>query len=184
MTLGYVTAYQTYLSQLLYRPALFCLPLFCSVLSIPFYYCFTPSSHSLSLILFLFLFPSYRRALDLIFVLVDETNSEEVVGELVITLSSAQSALKEDMVVKIAILAEKYSPGAPSPYLNHSHCTVLPLPYLAHCSPFFTSPYMLCAFLLRLAISHYFPSYALSCLAFQSSYACARDMVTILHLVR
>jgi hypothetical protein len=44
-------------------------------------------------------------------VLVDETNSEEVVGELVITLSSAQSALKEDMVVKIAILAEKYSPG-------------------------------------------------------------------------
>lgn len=43
--------------------------------------------------------------------LVDETNSEEVVGELVITLSSAQSALKEDMVVKIAILAEKYSPG-------------------------------------------------------------------------
>jgi hypothetical protein len=44
-------------------------------------------------------------------VLVDESNSEEVVGELVLSLSSAQSALKEDMVVKIAILAEKYSPG-------------------------------------------------------------------------
>jgi AP-2 complex subunit alpha len=52
-----------------------------------------------------------RRALDLIFVLVDETNSEEVVGELVVSLASAQSAIKEDMVVKIAILAEKYSPG-------------------------------------------------------------------------
>ena len=52
-----------------------------------------------------------RRALDLIFVLVDESNSEDVVGELVLSLSSAQSALKEDMVVKIAILAEKYSPG-------------------------------------------------------------------------
>ena len=64
-------------------------------------------------------------ALDLIFVLVDETNSEEVVGELVITLSSAQSALKEDMVVKIAILAEKYSPGTPSPYFYHSNFTVL-----------------------------------------------------------
>lgn len=52
--------------------------------------------------------------------LVDETNSEEVVGELVITLSSAQSALKEDMVVKIAILAEKYSPGNPPSF---SSCT-------------------------------------------------------------
>lgn len=52
-----------------------------------------------------------RRALDLIFVLVDETNSEEVVGELVASLASAPSAIKEDMVVKIAILAEKYSPG-------------------------------------------------------------------------
>ena len=49
--------------------------------------------------------------MDLIFVLVDETNSEEVVGELVNSLSSAQAALKEDMVVKIAILAEKYSTG-------------------------------------------------------------------------
>ena len=54
----------------------------------------------------------YRRALDLIFVLVDENNSEEVVGELVASLASAQSVLKEDMVVKIAILAEKYSSGA------------------------------------------------------------------------
>ena len=61
--------------------------------------------------LLLLLPPSHRRALDLIFVLVDESNSEEVVGELVLSLSSAQSALKEDMVVKIAILAEKYSPG-------------------------------------------------------------------------
>jgi hypothetical protein len=53
-------------------------------------------------------------------VLVDETNSEEVVGELVITLSSAQSALKEDMVVKIAILAEKYSPGNLSPSSSYT----------------------------------------------------------------
>jgi AP-2 complex subunit alpha len=35
-----------------------------------------------------------RRALDLIFVLVDDNNSEEVVGELVSSLSSAQSAIK------------------------------------------------------------------------------------------
>ena len=41
----------------------------------------------------------------------DESNAEDVVGELVTSLSSAQSALKEDMVVKVAILAEKYSTG-------------------------------------------------------------------------
>ena len=59
------------------------------------------------------IYPTYahRRALDLIFVLVDESNAEDVVGELVTSLSSAQSALKEDMVVKVAILAEKYSTG-------------------------------------------------------------------------
>ena len=69
--------------------------------------------HFQTLLIFLSIYPTYahRRALDLIFVLVDESNAEDVVGELVTSLSSAQSALKEDMVVKVAILAEKYSTG-------------------------------------------------------------------------
>ena len=132
MTRDYVTACQTQklLScPVLSCPVLPCLPLIYFVVSIPFYCCSTPSYY---LFLILFLFSVYRRALDLIFVLVDETNSEEVVGELVITLSSAQSALKEDMVVKIAILAEKYSPGAPSPsFITHIALYLHYLPYLS-----------------------------------------------------
>jgi AP-2 complex subunit alpha len=50
-----------------------------------------------------------RRALDLAFVLVDENNAEAVVGELVTCLVSAPTAIKEDLVVKIAILAERFT---------------------------------------------------------------------------
>ena len=50
-----------------------------------------------------------KRALDLIFALVDENNAEVLVGELVVCLVSAQTAIKEEMVIKIAILAERFS---------------------------------------------------------------------------
>lgn len=49
-----------------------------------------------------------KRALDLIFVMTDKNNAEFVVGELVTNLALAENAMKEDFVVKIAILAEKY----------------------------------------------------------------------------
>lgn len=50
-----------------------------------------------------------RKALGLLYVLADESNAQDIVGELVLNLSSAEAAIKEDMVVKIAIMAEKYS---------------------------------------------------------------------------
>lgn len=50
-----------------------------------------------------------KRALNLIYVLTDQDNAQEIVGDLVTNLSFADSTLKEDMVVKIAILAEKYT---------------------------------------------------------------------------
>ena len=50
-----------------------------------------------------------KKALGLLFVLADESNAHEIVSELVLNLSSAEAAIKEDMVVKIAILAEKFS---------------------------------------------------------------------------
>jgi hypothetical protein len=70
------------------------------------------------------------------------------VGELVITLSSAQSALKEDMVVKIAILAEKYSPGNFSPF---SSCTSYnaPLAVIGVLLCLSVSVYWLCGLPLR-----------------------------------
>ena len=50
-----------------------------------------------------------RRALDLLFVMCDETNAETIVDELITYLVSADAAIREQMVLKIAILAEKYS---------------------------------------------------------------------------
>lgn len=50
-----------------------------------------------------------KRALNLIYVLTDEGNAQDIVGDLVTNLNFADSTLKEDMVVKIAILAEKYT---------------------------------------------------------------------------
>jgi AP-2 complex subunit alpha len=49
-----------------------------------------------------------KRALELIFAMTDRNNAEYVVGELVTNLAIAETAMKEDFVVKIAILAEKY----------------------------------------------------------------------------
>lgn len=49
-----------------------------------------------------------KRALELAFVMTDYNNAEHVVGELVSNLAVAETAMKENYVVKIAILAEKY----------------------------------------------------------------------------
>lgn len=50
-----------------------------------------------------------RRALDLLFVMCDTDNAEQIVDELVAHLVNADASIREEMVLKIAILAEKYS---------------------------------------------------------------------------
>lgn len=50
-----------------------------------------------------------RRALDLLFVMCDTDNAERIVDELVAHLVHADAAIREEMVLKIAILAEKYA---------------------------------------------------------------------------
>lgn len=50
-----------------------------------------------------------RRALDLLFVMCDTDNAERIVDELVAHLVLADAAIREEMVLKIAILAEKYA---------------------------------------------------------------------------
>eukprot|EP01060_Flectonema_neradi_P002738 TRINITY_DN1173_c0_g2_i1.p1 TRINITY_DN1173_c0_g2~~TRINITY_DN1173_c0_g2_i1.p1 ORF type:complete len:1175 (+),score=211.95 TRINITY_DN1173_c0_g2_i1:71-3595(+) len=50
-----------------------------------------------------------RKALDLLYVTCDHNNAGEIVGELLEYLSVAEYAIKEDLVVKIAILCEKFA---------------------------------------------------------------------------
>jgi AP-2 complex subunit alpha len=50
-----------------------------------------------------------RRALDLMFAICDSSNCEDVVNMLVAYLAKADYAIKEEMVLKIAILAERYA---------------------------------------------------------------------------
>lgn len=50
-----------------------------------------------------------KRSLDLLYMMTDHNNSDAVVSELVLNLSSADDKIKDDMVVKIAILAEKFA---------------------------------------------------------------------------
>jgi AP-2 complex subunit alpha len=50
-----------------------------------------------------------RRALDLLFVICDTDNAEQIVDELVEYLVVADASIREEMVLKIAILAEKYA---------------------------------------------------------------------------
>ena len=50
-----------------------------------------------------------RRALDLLYSMCDSDNSELIVGELLRYLRVADYALREEMVLKIAILTEKYA---------------------------------------------------------------------------
>ena len=49
-----------------------------------------------------------KRALENMFSLTDEENAHEVIDELLLILTTSDSAIKEDFVVKIAILTEKY----------------------------------------------------------------------------
>lgn len=59
-----------------------------------------------------------KRALNLLYVMTDKSNAKDIVGELVAILEESESAIKEDMVVKIAILAEKFSSGDLEWYIN------------------------------------------------------------------
>lgn len=52
-----------------------------------------------------------RRSLNLLYVMTDSKNAVEVVQNLLLNLPLAEAQVKEDIVVKIAILAEKFSPG-------------------------------------------------------------------------
>ena len=47
--------------------------------------------------------------MDLLFVMADETNGTVIVEELVTYLGSSGAAIREEMVLKIAILAEKFT---------------------------------------------------------------------------
>ncbi|KAF0715417.1 Aste57867_3367 [Aphanomyces stellatus] len=50
-----------------------------------------------------------RRALDLLFAMCDHSNALEIVGELVTYLAVADSIIREEIVLKAAILAERYA---------------------------------------------------------------------------
>lgn len=50
-----------------------------------------------------------RRALDLLYSMCDTTNSKKIVGELLRYLQVADYNLREDMVLKIAILTERFA---------------------------------------------------------------------------
>lgn len=50
-----------------------------------------------------------KRALDLLFNMCDATNSAEIVMELLTSLADAEYAIREEMVLKIAILAENFA---------------------------------------------------------------------------
>jgi len=52
-----------------------------------------------------------RRALDLLFATCGKDNAEEIVGELVTHLMTADESIKGEMVLKIAILAERFAPN-------------------------------------------------------------------------
>ena len=51
-----------------------------------------------------------QRALDLLFLMCDEDNCLEIVHELLLFLVIANEGIKEEMVLKIAILAERFAP--------------------------------------------------------------------------
>ncbi|XP_055341645.1 AP-2 complex subunit alpha-like [Paramacrobiotus metropolitanus] len=50
-----------------------------------------------------------QRAIDLLYAMCDRSNAEEIVQEMLIYLESADYSIREEMVLKIAILAEKYA---------------------------------------------------------------------------
>jgi AP-2 complex subunit alpha len=50
-----------------------------------------------------------RKGLDLLYSMCDQTNAQPIVGELLQYLQNADFAIREEMVLKIAILTEKYA---------------------------------------------------------------------------
>ncbi|XP_067952099.1 AP-2 complex subunit alpha-2-like [Watersipora subatra] len=50
-----------------------------------------------------------QRAVDLLYAMCDRTNAEEIVGEMLSYLETADYSIREEMVLKVAILAEKYA---------------------------------------------------------------------------
>lgn len=52
-----------------------------------------------------------RRALDLTYLLTESYNVEAVVSDLILVLAASESSIKDEMVVKIAILAERFYPS-------------------------------------------------------------------------
>lgn len=50
-----------------------------------------------------------QRAVDLLYAMCDKTNAEEIVGEMLEYLETADYSIREEMVLKVAILAEKYA---------------------------------------------------------------------------
>jgi len=59
-----------------------------------------------------------KRALTLLFVMASVKSAHEIVAELVNHLPAAESVMKEDLVVKIAILAERFAGGDMNWYLD------------------------------------------------------------------
>ena len=52
-----------------------------------------------------------KRALDLLYTMCDQQNAHEIVAELLSYLDTADFAIREELVLKIAILAERFSPA-------------------------------------------------------------------------
>lgn len=50
-----------------------------------------------------------RQALDLVFAMCDASNARDIVGELTTNLATADAGIREEMVLKIAVLAERYA---------------------------------------------------------------------------
>jgi len=50
-----------------------------------------------------------QRAVDLLYAMCDKTNAEEIVSEMLAYLETADYSIREEMVLKVAILAEKYA---------------------------------------------------------------------------
>ena len=52
-----------------------------------------------------------RRAMDLLFTMCDSTNADTIVEELLRYLPTADFALREELVLKMAIMAERFAPS-------------------------------------------------------------------------
>lgn len=50
-----------------------------------------------------------QQAVDLLYAMCDKTNAEEIVQEMLNYLETADYSIREEMVLKVAILAEKYA---------------------------------------------------------------------------